>query len=58
MHVNELHIDKSKTVPDDLSKLRNVVKYDGVRKTAYDELVTKVKVIGTSGFVSKTRYNT
>ena len=42
----------------DLSKLSNVVKYDVVKKTVYDQLVTKVNNIDTSNFVLKTKYNT
>ena len=42
----------------DLSKLSNVVKYDVVKKTVYDQLVTKVNNIDTSNFVLKTKYST
>ena len=41
-----------------MSKLRNVVKNDVVKKTAYDKLVSKVDNIDTSGFVLKTKHNT
>ena len=52
--VDELDIDKLKTVTDDLSKLTNVVKSDVVKKTVYDGLVKKVNAIqtvDTSNFV-------
>ena len=51
--VYKLDIDKLKPVPNDLSKLSNVVKND-----AYDKLVSKVDNINTSNFVLKTKYNT
>ena len=45
-------------VPVDLSKLRDLVKNDIVKKNAYNKLVTEVNNIDTSGFVLKTEYNT
>ena len=48
--VDKLDIDKSATVPLDLSKLSNVVKIDVVKKTVYDKLVAKVNNIDTSDF--------
>ena len=45
-------------VPVDLSKLSDVVKNDVVKKDVYDKLVAKVDNIDTSGFVSKTKYDT
>ena len=45
-------------IPNDLSKLSNVVKNDVVKKTVYDQLVTKVNNINTSDFVLKTKYAT
>ena len=45
-------------VPVDLSKLGDVVKNDGVKKTVYDKLVAKVNSIDTSAFVLKTKYDT
>ena len=45
-------------VPVDLSKLRDVVKNDVVKKYVYDKLVTKVNNIDTSGFALKTKYDT
>ena len=38
-------------IPNDLSKLSNVVKNDDVKKTVYNKLVAKVDNIGTSDFV-------
>ena len=51
--VDKLDIDKLATVPVDLSKLRNVVKIDVVKKTVCDKLVS----IDTSGLVKKKDYN-
>ena len=45
-------------VPVDLSKLRDLVKNDVVKKTEYDELVAEVNSIDTSGFVLKIKYDT
>ena len=45
-------------VPIDLGKLSDVVKNDIVKKTFYDELVTKVNSIDTSEFVLKNQYDT
>ena len=45
-------------VPVDLSKLRDVVKNDVVKKTVYGKLVAKVNSIDTSGFVLKAKYDT
>ena len=56
--VDKLDIDKLATVPVDLSKLRNIVRNDIVKKTVYDKLVAKVDNIDTSGLVKKTDYNT
>ena len=56
--VDKLGIDKLAPVPVDLSKLSHVVKDDAVKKDVFDKLVTKVNNIDTSGFVSKTRYDT
>ena len=47
LDVNDLDIDKLKTIPVDLSKLSNVVKKD-VKKTVFDELVKKVNAIQTN----------
>ena len=56
--VDKLDIDKLVLIPNDFSKLSNAVKNDAVKKTLYDQLVTKVNNIDTSGFVLKTKYNT
>ena len=55
--LDKLDIGKLATVPVDLSKLSNVVKYN-VKKAVYDTLVAKVDNIDTSGLVKKTDYNT
>ena len=47
--------DKLRPVPNDLAKLSNVVKNDVVKKTEYDQLVSKVNGIDTTNFVSKTK---
>ena len=54
--VDKLDIDKLTPVPNDLSKLSNVVKNDGVKKTEYDKLVAKVDNIDTTNFVLRTKY--
>ena len=46
--VDKLDIDKLVPIPNDLSKLSNVVKNDVAKKTVYDKLVTKVNNIDTS----------
>ena len=56
--VDKLDIDKLKPLPDDVSKLSNVVTNKVVKKTKYDKLVGKVNNIDTSDFVLKTKYNT
>ena len=55
--VDKLDVDKLAPVPDNLSKLSDVVKNDVVKKTVYDQLVAKVNNIDTSDFVLKTEYN-
>ena len=52
--VDEIDVDKLKTVPVDLAKLSNVVTNDVVKKTEYDKLVEKVDNIDTAGFALKT----
>ena len=52
--VEKIDADKLKTVPVDLAKLSNVVKNDVIKKTEYNELVTKVDNIDTTIFVSRT----
>ena len=56
--VDKLDIDKLVPIPNDLSKLSNVVKNDVVKKTVYDKLVAKVDNIGPNDFVLKTNFNT
>ena len=43
--VGKIDIDKLAPVPVDLSKLRDVVKKDVVKKTVHDKLVAKVNSI-------------
>ena len=56
--VDKLDIDKLVTVPTNLGKLSNVVKYDVVKKTPYNKLLAKVDNIDTSDLVLKTKYDT
>ena len=56
--VDKLDIAKLTPVPDDFTKLSNLVKNDVVKKTVYDKLVAKVDNIDTTRFVSKTKYDT
>ena len=56
--VDKLDINKLVPIPNDLSKLSNVVKNDAVKKVDYNKLVAKVNNIDTSDFVLKTKYNT
>ena len=61
--VDKLDIEKLVPAPTDLSKLRNVVKNDAVKKTVYDKLVANMNAIplnniDTSDFVLKTKYDT
>ena len=51
--VYKLDIGKLETAPVGLSKLTDVVKNDVVKKTDYDELVKKARVIDTRGLVKK-----
>ena len=55
--VDELDIDKLRPLPDDVSKLSNVVTNEVVKKNTYDKLVAKVNNIDTSGFLLKTKYD-
>ena len=41
-----------------MSKLRDIVKNDVVKKAVYDKLVAKVNNVSTSTFVLKTKYQT
>ena len=56
--VDKLDIDKLTPAPNDLVKLSNAVKNHVVKKTIYDKLVAKVNNIDTTGFASKTKYDT
>ena len=56
--VDKLDIDKLVPVPVDFSKLSDVVKNDGIKKTVYHQLVAKVNNIDTRNFVLITNYNT
>ena len=56
--VEKIDVEKLKTVPVDLSKLSNVVKNEVVKKIMYDNLVTKVNNIETTGCLLKTKYDT
>ena len=56
--MDKLHIDKLVSVPVDLSKLSDVVKYDVVKKSVYDNFMAKVNNTDTSGFALKTKYDT
>ena len=47
----------TRPLPDDVSKLSNVVTNEVVKKNTYDKLVAKVNNIDTSGFLLKTKYN-
>ena len=49
--VDDLDIDKLKTVPVDLSKLNDVVKNEVVKKTIYDKLVNDIQNNVTIGFI-------
>ena len=56
--IDKLDIDKLVLNPADLSKLRDLLKNEVVKKAAYHKLVGKVTNIDTSGFVLKTKYDT
>ena len=56
--VDRLDIDKLVPIPNDLSKLGNVVKNDIFKKTVCNKLVAKVDNIDTNDFVLKAKYNT
>ena len=60
--VDNLHIDKRKAVPPDLSKLCNSVDNDDIKKGFYDQLATKFNAIDTkiwnaSGLITKIQYD-
>ena len=54
----ELHINKLRTPPVELSQWSNIANNDAVKKTEYNKLASEVNVIDASGIVSKTQYNT
>ena len=54
--VDQIDTDKLKTVPDDLTKLSNLVKNDVVKNTDYNTLKTKVDAIDVFKYVSRTKY--
>ena len=56
--IDKLDIGKLVPIPNDLSKLSNVLKNDVVKKTVYNKLVGKVDSINTNDFVLKTKYDT
>ena len=56
--VDKLDIDRLAPVPNDLTKLSNVVKNDVVKKTEYNKFFAKVNNNDTTGFVLKTTYGT
>ena len=57
-YVEQLDIEKVKTGPADLGKVRNAVDNDVFKKAVCGKLFPKVKAIDTNGFVLKTQYNT
>ena len=56
--VDQIDVEKLKTVPVDLSKVNNLVNNEFVEKTVYAKLVAKVNNIDISEFVLKTKYDT
>ena len=56
VELDKLDLDKLTPVPNDLVELSNIVKYDVVKKTEYDNIISKVKSIDIKSFVSKTKY--
>ena len=57
-----MYLDKPKTILADLSKLRNVVSNDVVKKIVHERIITKVSAIDTKktitgGLVTKLRCN-
>ena len=56
--VDKLDIDKLVPIPNDLSKLSNVVKNYVPKNIVYNKLVAKVDNINTNDFVLKTKYST
>ena len=56
--VDKLDIDKLKPLPDDVSKLSNLVTNEVFKNVVYNKLVAEVNNINTTDFVLKTKYNT
>ena len=56
--VDKIDTDKLKTVPNDLAKLKNVVKNDVVKKTDYNALKSKIDGINVSKYYGRTKYET
>ena len=56
--IDKLHIDKLVPIPNDLSKLSNIVKNDVVKKPLCDKIVAKINNIDTSDYVLETNFNT
>ena len=56
--IDKLHIDKLVPIPNDLSKLSNIVKNDVVKKHLCDKLVAKINNIDTSDYVLEINFNT
>ena len=55
--LDEIDVDKLKTIPADWCKLSNVIDNDVVKKSVYDKLFIKGNAIGTNEFLSKAQYN-
>ena len=49
--IDKIDADKLKNIPADLTRLNNVVKNDGFKKTEYSTLKTKVDNIDITDFV-------
>ena len=56
--LNNIDVDKLKTVPVDLSKISDAVNNEVVEKTGSDKLAAKVNNTDIRGFVLKTKYDT
>ena len=56
--VDKLDINKLVPIPNDFSKLSNVVNNDAVKKIVYNKLVAIIDNINTNDFVLKTNYST
>ena len=51
-------MEKLKTAPKDLTKLRNIVDNDVIEKTIYDKLVVRKDKIDASVFALKIKWDT